>query len=62
VRELRDEQVRNGSEKVRLAYGQLMGMADNVSCELVQASKEGAVAADKDTPRAYKVSLEPPNH
>lgn len=36
---LREEQTMRGEEKIDLAYGQLMGMADEVSCELVLAGK-----------------------
>lgn len=54
VRELRDEQVRTGEERVPLAYGQLMGMADNVSCDLVHAAKKGAADLHSDVPQAFK--------
>lgn len=54
VRELRDEQVRTHEERVPLAYGQLMGMADNVSCDLVHAAKQGAASLHSDVPQAFK--------
>lgn len=56
VRQLRDEQAQTGQERVRLAYGQLMGMADNVSCELVHAAKQSAAAGGvrRDVPQAFK--------
>lgn len=40
IKALRDEQARNGEKQIDLVYAQLQGMADEVSCELVQASKE----------------------
>lgn len=56
ARQLRDEQSQRGEQKVPLAYGQLMGMADNVSCELVQEATARAKndAASVDVPQAYK--------
>lgn len=54
---LRTEQIQNGEELVPLAYGQLQGMADEVSCELLQASKGDA--SDKkvvDVPKVFKCS------
>lgn len=36
---IRDEQARMGQPRINLAYAQLMGMADHLSCELVQQSK-----------------------
>ena len=57
VRELRNEQAQNEQTRVPLAYGQLMGMADNVSCDLVHAAKQGAAASNGtilDVPQAYK--------
>jgi proline dehydrogenase len=55
---LRAEQAENGIPRIRLAYGQLMGMADNVSCELVKAGREAQAERDEggkvDVPRAYK--------
>ena len=53
---LRDEQAKSGEQRIRLAYGQLMGMADNVSCELVKAARDGAEQANSniDIPNAYK--------
>ena len=57
ARQLRDEQARTGQPRIELAYGQLMGMADNVSCELVQSARERTERADQqqvDVPRAYK--------
>ena len=57
ARELRDLQATNGEEQIEVAYGQLMGMADNVSCAVVQTARErrGSVqASNVEIPRAYK--------
>lgn len=55
---IRKEQTENGEAKIDMAYGQLMGMADEVSCELVMAAKvEAAVPFEKTEcagPNAYK--------
>jgi len=38
-----------------MAYGQLMGMADEISCELLQAGKQAGEKGDAiDVPKAYK--------
>ncbi|KAL1999589.1 hypothetical protein VTN02DRAFT_4301 [Thermoascus thermophilus] len=53
---LRNWQVRTGQPRIEIAYAQLQGMADDISCELVQESKhvvENQVA-DRDPPRVYK--------
>ena len=56
ARQLRNEQAAAGKPMIRMAYGQLMGMADNVSCELVRAANEAREADSKevDVPQAYK--------
>jgi proline dehydrogenase len=58
ARAIRDEQAREGEGRIEMAYGQLMGMADNVSCELVQEAKESRemVKTEKevDVPQAFK--------
>ncbi len=58
ARAIRDGQARAGEKRGEMIYGQLMGMADNVSCELVQAAKERREAAesakDVDIPQAFK--------
>ena len=55
---IRKEQTEKGDAKIDMAYGQLMGMADEVSCELVMAAKAmGAVPFEKTEckgPKAYK--------
>lgn len=52
---IRTQQIRNNEPLVPLAYAQLKGMADEVSCELLQASKaapqDGQIV---DVPRAFK--------
>ena len=56
ARQLRDEQATKNEPRIEMAYGQLMGMADNVSSELVQISKERRALGDPnvDVPKAYK--------
>ncbi|KAM0797898.1 FAD-linked oxidoreductase-like protein [Usnea florida] len=55
---IRKEQTEKGDPKIDMAYGQLMGMADEVSCELVMAAKSrGPVLFEKEErsgPKAYK--------
>lgn len=50
---IRNEQASRGEERVRLAYAQLQGMADEISCELVQAGKVQE-AGNTDAPRVFK--------
>lgn len=50
---IRNEQASRGEERVRLAYAQLQGMADEISCELVQAG-EAQDAGNTDAPRVFK--------
>ena len=55
VQEIRNEQIRKGQERIELAYAQLQGMADELSCELVAANKvEHTDAADR--PRPFKAA------
>jgi hypothetical protein len=54
IQALRSEQVKNGQEQTELVYAQLQGMADEVSCELVQAGKVEAGETKVDIPQAYK--------
>ena len=54
---VRDEQATRGEPRVNMVYGQLMGMADNVGCELVQAGRarrEMDAEGDVDIPKTYK--------
>ena len=55
---IRKEQTEQGDAKIDMAYGQLMGMADEVSCELVMAAKASGVVPFEKTecagPKAYK--------
>ena len=59
---LRKEQDDKGESKIDMAYGQLMGMADEVSCELVMAAKaeRGFAQFEKRNcvgPQAYKYAV-----
>ena len=57
ARELRDQQAQKGKPRIEMSYGQLMGMADNVSCEIVQTAKERSqreMVEEVDIPKAYK--------
>ena len=55
------EQTEKGSAKIDMAYGQLMGMAEEVSCELVMAAKaSGAKPFEKTEgkgPKAYQYTV-----
>lgn len=58
---IRKEQSLNGAPLVECSYAQLQGMADEISCELVQASQATAAAARRedgkalfDKPKAFK--------
>ena len=58
---LRMEQIEKGEPRIEMAYGQLMGMADEVSCELVMTAKaRGMVPFEKMEcvgPKAYKYAV-----
>ncbi|PGG95663.1 hypothetical protein GX51_08178 [Blastomyces parvus] len=61
VKKLRNQQQRTmGSQQIELAYGQLSGMADDISCELVQAAKSAreqqaeGIMVEVEAPKAYK--------
>jgi hypothetical protein len=55
VQAIRNSQVRNGEDRIELAYAQLQGMADDLSCELVAASRvEDTDAIDR--PRPFKAA------
>lgn len=58
---LRMKQIEKGEPKIEMAYGQLMGMADEVSCELVMTAKaRGMVPFEKREcvgPKAYKYAV-----
>jgi hypothetical protein len=56
AREIRDEQARAGEDRIELVYGQLMGMADNVSCEVVQSARARMESRESslEIPKAYK--------
>lgn len=54
VQAIRSSQAERGDEQIDLIYAQLQGMADEVSCELVQAGKAEAGEKKVDIPSAYK--------
>ncbi|GAD93366.1 conserved hypothetical protein [Paecilomyces variotii No. 5] len=56
ARALRNQQVREGKPLIEMAYGQLQGMADDISCELVEEGKETreSTVSDAESPKAYK--------
>lgn len=55
---IRKGQREKGEPRIDMAYGQLMGMADEVSCELVMAAKAAGVITSETKngsgPKAYK--------
>ncbi|PGH01082.1 hypothetical protein AJ80_09065 [Polytolypa hystricis UAMH7299] len=57
---IRDEQTRTGQKRIEMAYGQLLGMADDISCELLQNGKTAIApgqldsTVDVDKPKVYK--------
>lgn len=53
IRKLRDEQLANGQQLVPLAYAQLYGMADEVSCGLLQEEHTDQISG-KEKPAIYK--------
>ncbi|KAF2755479.1 proline oxidase [Pseudovirgaria hyperparasitica] len=54
ARAIRDAQAANGEPRIKLAYAQLLGMADEVSCNLLDKTRGVSRPADVDTPFAYK--------
>jgi hypothetical protein len=54
IQQIRTAQAQNGEPQVELVYAQLQGMADEVSCELVQAGKLAEENVKVDVPKAYK--------
>ncbi|MCJ1378844.1 proline dehydrogenase [Xylographa soralifera] len=57
--EIREEQLTLGQKRIHMTYGQLMGMADHVSCELIQAGKlalnlQQSPCDNRDTPKVHK--------
>ncbi|KAL1958436.1 hypothetical protein VTO42DRAFT_4537 [Malbranchea cinnamomea] len=52
---LRNEQVRTGQPKIEMAYGQLLGMADDLSCDLIHSGRnKESDAATVEVPKLYK--------
>ncbi len=57
ARKIRNSQVSSGKPRIDLAYGQLMGMAESISCGLVHAgqlAKQNGRESVVDIPRAYQ--------
>jgi Proline dehydrogenase len=59
AREIRSHQAHHREPRIECAYAQLQGMADEISCGLVAAAKEGAAGAlqadpNVDVPKPYK--------
>jgi proline dehydrogenase len=56
IQDIRTAQAQSGEEQTALVYAQLQGMADEISCELVQAGKIDAEKSNLkvDIPKAYK--------
>lgn len=54
VQALRTAQAEKGEKQTELVYAQLQGMADEVSCELVQAGMAEPGEKKVDIPKAYK--------
>ena len=57
--DVRKQQVREGEKGIHVEYGQLMGMADHISCELIQAGNLEKSLQENgnekvDPPMAYK--------
>ena len=56
---IRKAQLERGEERIHLIFGQIQGMADNVSCELIHAGKlnqelSQTEGTQPETPQAYK--------
>jgi proline dehydrogenase len=56
ARALRTQQAQSGQSLIAMVYGQLQGMADDISCRLVQDSQLAKQngATDEEAPRPYK--------
>ncbi|KAG9232940.1 FAD-linked oxidoreductase-like protein [Amylocarpus encephaloides] len=54
IQDLRTSQTENGQEQTDLVYAQLQGMADDISCDLVQAGQVKEGEKKVDIPKAYK--------
>ncbi|KAI9672323.1 MAG: proline dehydrogenase [Caeruleum heppii] len=51
---IRDAQARSGEPMIDTTYAQLMGMADEVSCDILQAGRDREGNEMTEVPRAYK--------
>lgn len=57
AQKIRNSQASSGEPQINLAYGQLMGMAEDISCGLVQAgqlAKQDGRESTVDIPKAYQ--------
>jgi hypothetical protein len=54
IQAIRNSQIGRGEEQIDIVHAQLQGMADEVSCELVQAAKAEEGEKKVDIPHAYK--------
>jgi hypothetical protein len=55
ARAIRSEQARHGEDRIDCTYAQLQGMADEISCELIQARKSvDSKDPTVDVPRPFK--------
>ncbi|KIW00763.1 uncharacterized protein PV09_07744 [Verruconis gallopava] len=52
---IRNEQLKKGEYRVELGYAQLQGMADDISCELLDSSRNSA-GEPVDKPRIFKAA------
>lgn len=50
----RGHQVLKGEPRIDMVHAQLQGMADEVSCELLQAASKGRVEIEQNVPQTYK--------
>ena len=54
IQHIRTAQAQRGEKQTELVYAQLLGMADEISCELVQTGQLNAGETQVDIPQAYK--------
>ncbi|KAI5308085.1 proline dehydrogenase, partial [Ascosphaera atra] len=61
ARALRNAQMQRGDKMIEMAYGQLYGMADDISCALVQGDKRTREQIEAglsvETPKVYKAMI-----
>ncbi|EFW17135.1 proline dehydrogenase [Coccidioides posadasii str. Silveira] len=56
---IREEQIRRGEDQIEMSYGQLYGMADDISCELVQqrTQAQDLNGGKLEIPKPYKALI-----